>query len=93
MVESRGFQNASLLRAEVEVLWRFMFMVIFMSGWKLEKVSTSMGAELERWRWLLERRWCGMEGGATFGMGMSWDLSGATMFSEFFLLEAATLAV
>ena len=34
-----------------------------------------------------------MEGEAIFGMGMSGDFKGATMFSEFFLLDAATLAV
>lgn len=96
MVESRGFQKASLLRADVDVLWRFklfMVMFMFMSGWKLEKgVSISTGAELERW-WLLERRCWGMEGEEVFGMGMSWGLRGVMMLSEFFLLEAATLAV
>ena len=98
MVASRGVQKASLLRAEVDVLWRFMFMVMFMSGWKLEKgVSISTGAELEKW-WLLllllfERRCCGMEGDEVFGMGMSWGLRGVMMLSEFFLLDAATLAV
>ena len=77
MVESRGFQKASPLRADVEVLWRFIFMFMFMfififiSGWKFEKVSAPMGAELERWWRLLERRCCGMEGEATLGMGMS----------------------
>lgn len=93
IAESKGFQKASLLKEEVEALWRFMFIVIFISGWKLENVSASMGTELERWWRVLERRCCGMEGEAIFGMGMSWDFKGATMFSEFFLLDAATLAV